>query len=283
MSDESGDRLVARLQSPFDGLRRPMVVLIHGLTGCEDSQYMRTSARHFLGLGYRVLRLNLRGAGPSRALCRFQYHAGRSEDLRDALGALDRLRPGLIGSELFLVGYSLGANMLIKFLAEYGRNFPIVAAAAVSTPLDLKETQARMEAPRNWIYHTALLRRMKAEALAGAAEVSAEERRTIRAVRREYDFDDRFVALRAGYSGAEAYYSHNSAQEYLADTPCPTLVIHAQDDPWIPLGAYRRFDWPAHRRLTLVLPETGGHVGFHQRGALTPWHDHCCGLFFAAF
>jgi len=75
MEDGSGGSLLALLDQPGDGAARPLVVLIHGLTGCEDSLYMRASAAHFLALGYPVLRLNLRGAGPSRFFCRFRYHA----------------------------------------------------------------------------------------------------------------------------------------------------------------------------------------------------------------
>ena len=253
------------------------MVLIHGLTGCEDSLYIRTSARHLLGLGWPVLRLNLRGAGPSRALCRWQYHAGRSEDLRDALNAL---APELRAAGLLLVGYSLGGNMLIKFLAEFGTDFPVVAAAAVSAPLDLKETQVRMMAARNWVYHWAMLRRMKAEAQAGAAELTAGERKAIRAARTEYQFDEHFASRRAGYDGADAYYRQCSAQAYLAEVPCPTLVLHARDDPWIPPDAYDRFDWRRNGNLTLLLTESGGHLGFHQRGPLTPWHDDCLARFF---
>ena len=86
MSDGSGDTLLAILHRPTavpsDGVRRPLAILIHGLTGDEDSSYMLVTAGHLLGLGHPVMRLNLRGAGPSRPRCRFQYHAGRSEDLR---------------------------------------------------------------------------------------------------------------------------------------------------------------------------------------------------------
>ena len=263
MADGSGDRLVARLHRPLGSAGRPLAVLIHGLTGSEDSRYIRASARHLLGLGLPVLRLNLRGAGPSRALCRGQYHAGRSEDLRDALSALD---PAQLDGGLLPVGYSLGGNMLIKFLAEFGRDFPIRAAAAISAPLDLKETQVRMEQSRNWIYNYFIMRAMRAEAQAGAAELTEQERRAVRAARREFEFDEHFVSKRAGFDGAEAYYAHSSAQVYLAAVPCPTLVIHARDDPWIPVDAYERFDWSSNRQLTLLLSQSGGHLGFHQRG-----------------
>ena len=282
MGDGSGDRLAAALHLPAEDTGRPLAVLVHGLTGCEDSSYIRATARNLLQAGYPVLRLNLRGAGPSRALCRFQYHAGKSEDLRDGLRALGALDPDRLRHGLLLAGYSLGANMLLKFLAESGKAFPIRAAVAVSAPIDLKATQQRIMAPRNALYHGYLLRRMRAEALDGAAEITGEERRAVLAARNIYQFDDDFVAPRGGFAGAEDYYAKCSAAKFLAAVAAPTLVIHALDDPWVPAAPFRRVDWRAKPNLVPLLPPGGGHVGFHGRGSRTAWHDRCMARFFAA-
>src|SRR5262249_33525430 len=110
LDDGSGDVLVATLNPPRTAHgARPLVVLVHGLTGCETSTYMRASARHLLERGHPVLRLNLRGAGPSRARCRLQYHAGRTEDLRAVVGRMDGR---LAANGVVIVGFSLGGNML---------------------------------------------------------------------------------------------------------------------------------------------------------------------------
>jgi predicted alpha/beta-fold hydrolase len=276
LADASGDRLAGLLQHPH-GPPRPLVVLIHGLSGTEDSAYLLTSAAALLHAGYRVLRLNLRGAGASRPLCRLQYHAGRSGDLRDAIGGLD---PALLAPGLLLVGYSLGANMLLKFLAEHGSRFPILAAAAVSAPLDLAAASRRIRAPRNRIYQRHLLRHMKEESLGGSAVLSADERVRVAAARSIFEFDDRFVAPRNGYADAAEYYAENSAARFLAAIRVPTLLIHALDDPWIPSDAYRRFAWSDSPGLTPLLPGGGGHVGFHGRESVVPWHDRCVGMFF---
>src|SRR5512143_341355 len=132
LADGSGDRLAAVLQQPLER-RGPLAVLIHGLSGDEDSPYMLVSAAALLERGHPVLRLNLRGAGASRPLCRLQYHAGRTADLRDALAALD---PALTADGLLAVGFSLGGNLLLKFLAEHAADLPVRAAAAVSAPID---------------------------------------------------------------------------------------------------------------------------------------------------
>lgn len=281
LGDDSGDRLAAMLHEPDAGPERPLAVLIHGLTGCEDSSYIRASARHLLEQGYPVLRLNLRGAGPSRPLCRFQYHAGRSEDLRDALRVLGTQVTGLAARGLVLVGYSLGANMLLKFLAEHAGGLPLRAAASVSAPIDLKATQERMMAPRNALYHRYLLDRMKAESLDAAAGLGESQRRAIEGTRSIYQFDDVVVAPRGGFDGAEDYYRRSSARRFLADVGVPTLMIHAMDDPWIPGRLYRQVDWAVNRKLLPLLAASGGHVGFHGRGSPAPWHDRCIARFFA--
>ena len=277
MRDGSGDRLVGDLNRPDEDTGRPLVVLIHGLTGCSTGTYMLTSALNLLADGYPVLRLNLRGAGPARSLCRNQYHAGRTADLRDAIAGLP---PALLANGLFAVGYSLGGNMLLKYLGEEGGGGPVRAAASVSAPVDLRTASVCLMRRRNRVYHGWLLRRMQEEALAGGG-LGPAEREIIARVRRVYDFDDRFVAPRNGFGGADDYYARNSALGFLPRIRVPTLVIHALDDPWIPGASYTTFNWSSNPSLTLLLPKQGGHVGFHGLGSRVPWHDHCLRLFFA--
>ena len=279
LSDGSGDALVAHLQRPREDRGRPLAVLIHGLSGSADSAYMHASATALLRRGHPVLRLDLRGAGASRPLCRLQYHAGRTADLRDALAGLP---PRLVGDGLVLMGFSLGANLLLKFLAEHGAAFPIVAAASVSAPIDLSAASRRFLAPRNRFYQRHMLAAMKTEATLEGAHLSDEERRAIASVRTVWEFDDRFVAPRNGWAGAEAYYAANAALGFLPEIRVPTLVVHALDDPWIPGETYRRVDWSRSPALTPLLPAAGGHVGFHGRDARQPWHDRCLVAFLDA-
>lgn len=276
LSDGSGDALSALLQQPAHGATRALAVLVHGLGGDERSAYLQVSAARLLARGHAVLRINLRGAGASRPLCRFQYHAGRTEDLRDALEALpaELLREGCV-----LVGYSLGANMLIKFLAEWADAFPVRAAAAVSAPIDLAATSLRFLQRRNRPYLWVMLRAMKSEALAAPADLCDAERRAILSARTVWEFDDRFVAPRNGWESAQAYYEANSAQHFLSQVRVPTLVMHSLDDPWIPSEPYTGYPWQQNPQLLPVLASGGGHVGFHGRGARVPWHDRCLSLF----
>jgi predicted alpha/beta-fold hydrolase len=278
LDDGSGDALVGTLNWPVAGGRaRPLAVLIHGLTGCESSSYMLHSAAHLLSLGYRVLRLNLRGAGPNRDLCRHCYHAGRTGDLATVLARLD---PDLTRDGIVLVGYSLGANMLLKFLAEHGRAFPVRVAASVSAPIDLAAASRRMMARRNRPYQAWLLARMKHDCTGPRAVLSPAERRALALARTVWEFDDGVVAPRNGYADAAAYYADNSAQRFLPSIPVPTLLIHAADDPWIPPEAYRNHDWAANPRLVPAFAHGGGHVGFHGAGHDIAWHDRTIAGFF---
>ncbi|MCH2396160.1 YheT family hydrolase [Oceanibaculum sp.] len=279
MCDGSGDMLLAALQYPEQGKsQHPLVVLIHGLTGCQDSLYMLRSASVFLAAGYPVLRLSLRGAGPSRPLCRFQYHAGRSADLGDALLELP---PELAVNGLLLVGYSLGGNMLLKFLAEQGRDFPVLAAGSVSAPIELAESSRRFLDHRNWLYHRWLLARMKEETLAGPPDaLSTAERQAVQSVATVLEFDDRHVAPRNGFAGAADYYAKCSALHFLPAIEVPTMLIHAEDDPWIPAVSYRKAMQAGNDRLTCLLAPGGGHVGFHDASPVA-WHDRCLLQFFA--
>lgn len=282
MADGSGDSLLGLLQRPdppgplADGAERALVVLIHGLAGSEDSAYVQASAGFWLRRGHPVLRLNLRGAGPSRTLCRQQYHAGRSGDLRDALYALD---PALRAAGLVLVGYSLGGNMLLKFLAESGAGFPVRAAASVSAPIDLAAAARRILAPRNALYHWSLLRGLKSESLGDGAEISEGERQRVRAARNIVEFDDSFVAPRNGFADAADYYARCAARGFLRKIEVPTLLIHALDDPWIPAEAYTGFPWRENPKLQPLLVRGGGHVGFHARGDRSAWHDRAIAHF----
>jgi alpha/beta superfamily hydrolase len=117
MADGTGDVLLGLLNRPEGEAApdKPLAVLVHGLTGCAESSYMLATASALLRRGYGVLRLNLRGAGPSRPLCRQQYHAGRTQDIRAVLAQLpaDLTRSGIV-----LTGYSLGGNVVLKLLGE---------------------------------------------------------------------------------------------------------------------------------------------------------------------
>jgi len=280
LGDGSGDRLAASLSRPAAGQgARPLAVLIHGLSGDENSFYVLQSAAHLARLGYPVLRLNLRGAGPSRPMCRQQYHGGRSGDFADAITALP---PELTANGIVAVGFSLGGNMLLKFLGERGAAAGLRAAVTVSAPIDLAATSRRMLKRRNYAYQAYLLKEMRAEASAPIAAITAEERRALAAARSIWEYDELITAPRNGFAGAEDFYARNSAIKFLSGIAVPTLVVYALDDPWVPPEPYLGYDWRSNPQLVVALPERGGHIGFHAGDSPTPWHDRALARFLDA-
>jgi uncharacterized protein len=275
MPDGTGDCLTGALSPPNGpATGKSLVILIHGLSGCEESPYMLESARYFPMIGHPVMRLNLRGSVPTQPHCVSHYHAGRDEDLAAVLDQLSD-RPEAAGG-IILMGFSLGANMLLKFLGARGADYPIRAAVSVSAPIDLAATAERFLQPRNRFYHAWILRHMKRDALA-ARELLRREAKAIRVARTIYEFDDRVVAPRNGFASAQEYYRCCSAARFLGEVRVPTLVIHALDDPWIPAPGYLDVDWASNPCLTPLLTERGGHVGFHDLEGV--WHNRAAGLF----
>jgi len=166
----------------------------------------------------------------------------------------------------------------VNFLGYHARDFPVRAAVTVSAPIDLTAAAERIMAPRNRFYHRYLLDRMKLD-WAGLMR-NRHERIALARIATIREFDDRLVAPPNGFGTADNYYAECSATRVLGDLTTPTLLIHAADDPWIPAAGYRAVDGSANPALTHLMPERGGHVGFHQRGDPPTWHDVCIGRFF---
>ncbi|MBL4802917.1 MAG: alpha/beta fold hydrolase [Emcibacter sp.] len=154
----TGQSLQAAFHPSSKSGRLPLIIIIHGMSGDEKSPNVVSSAAHFCSLGFPVLRLNLRGAGPSAETSVGPYHGGLSEDLARVV---DQVLCRDYGAGVVLYGISLGGNMMLKYLGERGAEAPIKAAIAVSAPLCLKAVQCRIMASRNRLYHNYLLLGMK--------------------------------------------------------------------------------------------------------------------------
>lgn len=250
---------------------RPTVVLIHGLTGCEDSQYMRRSAAFWRRRGQGVVRLNLRGSAPSLVRSMRPYNAAAGVDIVHALAALpaDARRPGLV-----CIGVSLGGTQLLNALGRAeAAALPIRAAATVCAPVLLAPVSQRIMRPRNALYHRWLLGQMQREAEALAQHLPPPLLAAALAARSVYEFDDRYVAPLGGFAGAEDYYARASLPNHLPRIAVPTLCLTAEDDPWIPAATYRAIGWRTNPRVTPLVAPGGGHVGFHDRVRDGTWAD----------
>lgn len=261
--DGSGDTLLAELHAGSDS-NKPLIILVHGLGGNGNSTYIQATAQAFLQAGFSVLRWHLRGAGPSAPLCRQHYFAGRSHDLRLLLEGLtaEHKARGIIP-----IGFSLGGNLVLKFMGE-GAAYGVLGAASICAPIDLAASCRRLDALINWPYCQYILHQMKREVRATPAQLEPLLKARALAARSLWAFDEAYTAPRNAFPDAATLYAKSSANQFIAAIAQPTLLIHAADDPWIPSASYDDVAWHASPAVRLIMTHAGGHVGFHGQHGL---------------
>ncbi len=240
----------------------PTVVLWHGIEGSSDAVYMVATAQKAFRAGFNVVRVNLRNCGGTEHLTPTLYHGGLSEDLRAIVTEFIE-RDGL--SELFLIGFSLGGNMVLKLVGEYGELPPkeIVAVCAISPSVDLGASGDLIGQRSNWIYHRDFVRRLKKRIkLKGKLYPEIYDTSEVHLVHSIRQFDERFTSVAHGFANAADYYDKASALRVVDKIRVPTLIIHAQDDPFIPFAPLRDPSVGANPYILLLDPEHGGHVAF---------------------
>jgi predicted alpha/beta-fold hydrolase len=236
-----------------------VAVLSHGLEGDWGAPYIREMARALEVAGWDVLAWNFRGCGqvPNRLL-RF-YHAGAVEDLA---AVVRRARADY--SCLALVGFSLGANLLLQYVASAAFTVEVQAAAAVSAPIDLKATALALDQrPGNAIYRHRFLKTLRRKILSKAIQFPGQiDIRRLDHVLTFEEFDGRFTAPLHGFSSAAEYWGKSSALHTLDRIPIPTLLLNARNDPLLTPGCFPEELAARHPLLHLEAPASGGHVGF---------------------
>jgi len=275
---EPGVQVMAMTQTPAQ-IRGDLIIL-HGLEGSHESGYMRSLAHAALSRGYRTHRLNMRGCGGTEKLSQTLYHAGLTSDLRFILEQFQREGRGPV----YVVGFSLGGNVVLKLLGELGDTALVAGAAAVSTPIDLEACCRRMMERQNRLYESRFVSRLKLR-YQERHRLHPEHFRphqdrlaALEQVRTVMDFDDQITAPYFGFGTAARYYALQSSGQYLPAIRVPTLVVQAKDDPLIPFTVYQRYDWPAP--LQLLATEHGGHVGFLAKENPRFWVDQAIPAFF---
>jgi hypothetical protein len=247
----------------------PLILLLHGVAGASENPYMRRAAACLLAAGYHVARLNLRGAGEGRWLASNVHHTCLTDDLDAAVrhfSAQDRVQ-GVLA-----VGFSLGGNMALAAAAAPPPG--LRGVASISAPMDLHQTVLHLERSQP-LYHHYVLKglqdfiRLHGEAWP-VATPPAMVARALRA-RRISEFDDQVMAPRHGFNGVADYYARTSCGPRLRQARIPCLVIHADDDPMIPLNTLLPFMEEAAGSVTFLRLPRGGHVGFRGGLGLAGW------------
>ena len=241
---------------------RPTLLLWHGMEGSTSSAYMLTTATKAFAAGFNVVRFNVRNCGDTNHLTPTLYHAGLTDDVRVILRELiegDGLK------RILAAGFSLGGNMILKTGGEYGNQPPpeLKGLCAISPSVDLRASATCISQPRNWIYQRSFLGRLK-QRMRDKARLFPElyDDQDLPSIRSIEEFDNRFVAPAFGFADANDYYAKASSLPYIERIRIPTLIIHAQDDPFIPFAPLRSPAVAANPYVLLLAPERGGHVAF---------------------
>jgi predicted alpha/beta-fold hydrolase len=247
--------------------RSPTLILIHGLEGCSESHYMRGIATKAWLAGFNAIRINQRNCGGMEHETPTLYHSGLSGDLLAVATELAD-KDGL--DRLWFTGYSMGGNLVLRMAGEMSASFPpFQGAMAVCPNIDPAACVTALEKRSNWIYHRHFLRSMQARLQRKAALFPGRFDVTgLSSIRSLRAFDDAYTAPDGGFLNAADYYERVGARHVLERIAVPTLILTAQDDPFIP---YRIFSTPALGRnssIHFIAPQHGGHCGFLQRPRL---------------
>ncbi|NLW92499.1 MAG: alpha/beta fold hydrolase [Syntrophomonadaceae bacterium] len=252
---------------------KTLAVICHGLEGCAERAYMRGMAKACNRRGIDAVAYNYRGcSGEMNREKRF-YNAGATDDL--AL-VLDHIRVSCDYDSMYLIGFSLGANLVLKYVGEAGNDLPadIAGAAAISAPCDLSSSSVELHRMKNRLYHHRFLKmlldkiRQKATIYPELLDVDLASVRTLK------DFDDYFTGPVSGFRDAADYWQSCSCRQFLPAVRIPVLILNAADDPILGPECFPYQEARANDKVYLEVSRWGGHVGFMDRpGQDEYWHE----------
>ena len=241
---------------------RDTVLLLHGLEGSSDSQYVRGNAARFYAAGWNVVRMNMRNCGGTEHECPTLYHSGLSGDVLAVLRHYQQTR----GAERWsMVGYSMGGNLVLKLAGELAQDAAplLCAVAGVSPVVDLAPSSDALHEPASRIYEWKFLRGLvQRYAYKCTLFPQIFDPTRSRGVRSLREFDDRVMSPYCGFTGAVDYYHRAASARVVDRIAVPTLVLHALDDPFIRMLPETRATLLANPNVHLIETEHGGHCAF---------------------
>jgi hypothetical protein len=248
--------------------RLPLIILLHGLTGSSQSGYIKGLQLTSLAQGFRSVALNFRGCSGEYNHSARCYHSGETEDIHFLYQTIRLREPDTL---LAAVGFSLGGNVLLKWLGEQGNKLSLFAAIAVSVPLVLSACATKLDHGFSKIYRENLLRDLKhhirakqghLEKLGKRQEAGKiEQLGDLSRIKSFWQYDDRVVARLHGFKNVQDYYQRSSSRQFLKSITIPTLLIQALDDPFMTEEVLPDVA-ELSSTIYLEITQGGGHVGF---------------------
>ncbi len=248
---------------------KPIIFMLHGLEGTIDSPYVKGMMRTMNNNGWRSLFINFRGCSGERNRLSRAYHSGDTEDVEFIINLIKNREPNI---PLGAIGFSLGGNVLLKWLGESQIENPLKAAVAVSVPFELAKSCERMNQGFSKIYQRhflkALSKKMHWKFKDKQPPFAIESLKDLKTVK---DFDDLVTAPMHGFKSADDYYTKSSSRQFLSQIAIPTLLLQSKDDPFMTKDLL-----PEHHELSKTtifeLTDQGGHLGFIS--GKCPWQPH---------
>jgi len=256
---------------PHKDSQIPIVVLFHGLEGSFDSPYIQGMMHALNKNGFSSVLMHFRGCSGRLNRLPRSYHSGDTADAKLWLESLSQRYPA---NPLFTVGFSLGGNMLLKLLGEWGQLSPIRAAVSVSAPLQLDVCADQMNRGFSRLYQYILMRELKHSLLKKyqrdkIGSLIGLSEKEVKQLKSFWAFDDVYTGPIHGFKSATDYYQKSSAKQYLKDIVTKTLLIHALDDPFMTQEVVPdKEDVSAQVQIELLT--YGGHLGFISGSLLKP-------------
>ena len=254
----------------------PIVLMGHGMGGCSESGYMLRISAKLWQEGFGVFLMNHRGSGSGIGLCDRLWNGGSSEDLARMIQFIGDLYPD---RKLLVMGFSLTANILLKYLGE-SREIPphVQAALAVNPPIDLQVASRQIsEGPWSKTFNKYYLQLMN-RYVEAMVECHPDAFRPAKTPNTIWEFDVEYTAPAFGYPRVEAYYEECSSKQFLEHITIPTTILCSQDDPFVPQETFQSARMS--QRIDFMNPESGGHMGYISRSRNTfgdrRWMDFIC-------
>lgn len=244
-----------------------VVILLHGLEGNAQRTYMKGQAKILNQNGFDTASMNFRGCSGEANILYQSYNAGKTDDLEAVINSILKKDKYY---EINLVGFSLGGNLLLKYLGERNK-FPkqIKKAVAISTPLSLKGSLESLNNASNWIYQTSFLinlrKKYKAKMKDFPEKMTASDYKKITSL---LQFDNVYTAPAHGFKDAFDYYEKNSSLQFLPNIQIPVYILNSENDSFLSSACYPIELVSNMKNLHLEIPKYGGHVGFHQTNKL---------------
>lgn len=239
--------------------------LVHGLEGSSEARYMVQTAYKLNQEGYTVVRINLRNCGGTEKLSQSLYNAGMSDDLDAIIKFYQKYK----WDEFFLIGFSLGANLVGKYTGEKGNAIDgkIKKVILISPPLDLGKTLVKMSRGFSQVYNSHFTKLLKAKYNRKCAyHPHVFDKKILNRIKNLLDFDNLITGPYFGFKNAQEYYDWGSSIKYIQNSQVPVYILQAMDDPIVDASDHQELLKKDNKNLRIILTEKGGHVGFWGYG-----------------